>query len=204
VIIEELMIPVTDEIAEQSVETVWYNGKMYWLNWVDRLFRKDVALFPKVNRLFEKQGYWGVELAHINPAQHSKETKDAVLDMVYKAGCALGLQRAAGGHIFKADIMLTTKGPRILEVTPRLSGGWDSSATTPARGADFVGGALSMALGEELTLECWQKYFTYQDAGVHASVFALPKEDRMDCIGRKFAVGTSLSREDSLLVAFDA
>ena len=45
VIVEELLHPVETEIAEQSVETLWYNGTMYWLNWVDRLFRKDFLRF---------------------------------------------------------------------------------------------------------------------------------------------------------------
>lgn len=202
VIIEELLIPVEKEIAEQSVETVWYNGQMYWLNWVDRLFRKDVDLFPSVSRQFKKRGYWGLEIAHINPAIHDSETKEKVVGAVYGAGRALGLHRMAGGHIFKADIMLTAKGPYILEVTPRLSGGWDSSMTTPMRGGDFIGGALSLALGEELTLANWQKYFMYKNPSMYASVFALPKEDRTDCIGRKFSVGTSFSREESLLGAF--
>lgn len=203
VIIEELLIPITNEVAEQSVETVWYNGQMHWLNWVDRLFRKDIALFPSVSRFFKKQGYWGLELAHINPAVHDFATKEKVREVIYKAGRALGLHREAGGHIFKADTMLTSKGPYILEVAPRLSGGWDSSMTTPMRGGDFVGGVLSLALGEELTLANWQKYFTYKNPNMYASIFALPKEDRTDCIGRKFATGASFSREESLARAFD-
>lgn len=201
-IIEELLIPVVNEVAEQSVETVWYNGKMYWLNWVDRLFRGDLSLFPNIEHHFGKQEYWGIEIAHINPAIHDPAVKEKVFEFVYKAGKALGLHRAAGGHIFKADIMLTTKGPYILEVTPRLSGGWDSAGTTLLRGGDFIGGALSLALGEDLTLENWQKYFTYKEPSIYASVFSLPKKGRTDCIGRKFAIGSSLSREDSLKDSF--
>lgn len=201
-IIEELLIPITNEIAEQSVETVWHNGKMHWLNWVDRLFRGDLSLFPNIEHRFGKQEYWGIEIAHINPAIHSSATKEKVFELVYSAGKALGLHRAAGGHILKADIMLTSKGPYILEVTPRLSGGWDSAGTTPLRGGDFIGGVLSLALGEELTLEHWQKYFTYKEPSKYASVFSLPEKGRTDCIGRKFAIGSSYSREDSLKNAF--
>lgn len=202
VIIEELLIPIENEIAEQSVETVWYNGRMYWLNWVDRLFRKDVNFFPSVNVKFKTKSYWGMEIAHINPAVHDSETKEKVIEIVYKAGRALGLHKMAGGHLFKADIMLTANGPYVLEVTPRLSGGWDSSMTTPMRGADFVGGILSLALGEDLTLVNWQKYFNYKNSNMYAAVFSLPKKDRTDCIGRKFSVGSSFSREDALLNAF--
>lgn len=201
VIIEELLVPVTREIAEQSVETVWYNGEMYWLNWVDRLFRKDVELFPRVSKVFKKQKYWGIEIAHINPALHSLETKDAVYEMLYRAGVALGFHKTRGGHILKADIMLTKKGPYIMEVTPRLSGGWDSAKTTPLRGADFIGGALSFALGEELTVERFVRYFVYKNPSLFASVFSLPNKERTDCIGRRFSCGASFSREESLFLA---
>lgn len=203
VIIEELLVPITDEVAEQSVETVWHNGKMYWLNWVDRLFRGDLTLFPALGYRFGKQEYWGIEIAHINPAVHDSVIRDKVFDVVYNAGKALGLHREAGGHIFKADIMLTTKGPYILEVAPRLSGGWDSAGTTPLRGGDFIGGALSLALGEDLTIANWHKYFNYKEPNKYVSVFSLPEKGRTDCIGRKFAIGSSSSREDSLNDAFN-
>jgi len=48
VVVEEMLQPLEKEMAEQSVETLWYNGKMYWLNWVDRLFRKDFLLFDSL------------------------------------------------------------------------------------------------------------------------------------------------------------
>ena len=70
-IIEELLIPVENEIAEQSVETLWYDGKMYWLNWVDRMFRQDMKFFPKFNARFTKFTR-AVEIGHLNPAIHSK------------------------------------------------------------------------------------------------------------------------------------
>ena len=47
----------------------------------------------------------------------------------------------------------------IIELTPRLSGGWDSSGTTLARGADFQAGIIRLALGDALDLDLWRKYF---------------------------------------------
>lgn len=204
VIVEEMLMPLKDEIAEQSVETVWYNGKMYWLNWVDRLFRKDFLQFAslKNTKLYDNTG-WGVEIGHINPAMHSYKTKRNIQDLVYRAGKALGMDKQKGGHILKADIMLTGKGPYILELTPRLSGGWDSCGTTPAREADFVGGALSLALGEPLNIDSWHRYFEYQDPQKFASMLAAIPKDATDCIGREFAKGEGYGIEDSLQKALN-
>ena len=43
-----------------------------------------------------------------------------------------------------------------------VSGGWDSGQSTPSRGADFIGAALQMSIGEEVNLEFWMKYFNYK------------------------------------------
>lgn len=206
-IIEELLIPVEGEIAEQSVETLWYNGKMTWLNWVDRLFRKDFDLFPGLWQESEnpyKDVSWAVELAHINPAVHAPAVQGSAEDMIRRAGIALGMQNQKGGHVLKADLMLTPDGPRIIELTPRLSGGWDSSWSTPRRGADFVDGMLGFALGEELTPEYMDRYFVYRDKALCASMLAQVEMDAQDCIGRHFAVGAAYDRTESLREAYNA
>ena len=205
VIIEELLIPVSGEIAEQSVETLWYDGKMTWLNWVDRLFRKDFELFEGIwekNKNPYKNTNWAVELAHINPAVHSKDVTKATEEMIRRAGIALGMDKQKGGHLLKADIMLTAEGPRILELTPRLSGGWDSSWSTPRRGADFIGGMLGFALGEKLTPDYMNRYFVYKDEKLFASMLAKVEIDSKDCIGRRFAFGAAYDRTDSLREAY--
>ena len=206
-IIETLLLPIENEIAEQSVETLWYDGKMYWLNWVDRIFRKDFLKFKNLEKIGKKMYStigWGVEIGHINPAIHNLETKEAVREMIYKAGLAIGMGKQKGGHILKADIILTQKGPYILELTPRLSGGWDSSRTTILRGANFIEGAISLALGEDLNLELWRKYFQYYNPNLFASVLTEIEMDAKDCIGRKFAVGTDFDIEKSLEKAYEA
>ena len=197
-IVEELLIPVDNQIAEQSVETVWFNGKMYWLNWVDRLFRKDFQFFKNLPGNIFLDLSWGVELGHLNPAIHEKNIRNDVSELVYRAGLAIGMGEERGGHIIKADVMLTKNGPVILELTPRLSGGWDSSRSTPLRGGDFVGGALSLALGEELNLDMWLKYFHFRNPEIHSAILAMIQQGAKDCIGRIFAQGTGVCREDAL------
>lgn len=202
-ILEKLVVPLGGTIAEQSVETLWYEGKMYWLNWVDRLFRKDFLLLDS----FESNIYgdipWGIELGHINPALHPSDIKKEVFDIIYKAGIAIDMHSQRGGHILKADIMLTEKGPFVLELTPRLSGGWDSSGTTPARGADFIGGAISLALGEKLSLELWFNYFQYRNPELFASILALINKDAKDCIGRMFAESSDFNRTKAVIMAYN-
>lgn len=198
VVVEEILRPIENGIAEQSVETIWQDGKMYWLNWVDRLFRKDFLFFKGIQGGAYGDLNPGVEIGHINPALHPIELKTQIADMIYKAGLAIGMGHEKGAHVLKADIMLTDKGPCILELTPRLSGGWDSSGSTPLRGADFVNGAISLALGERLDIDLWHKYFAYQNPSLFTSVMAQVSPGAKDCIGREFAIGSSFDRQEAV------
>ncbi len=190
VLVEALLQPVTNECAEQSVETLWSDGRMVWLNWVDRLFRKDLQLFQKKTPLDYQGLGWGVEIGHINPAQHDENIRRQVEDEVRRGGLAIGMKDQRGIHVLKADIMLTNDGPVILELTPRLSGGWDSGYSTPARGANFILGALHAALGETNIDALLPVYFTPDPTTVSAVLADIPANAN-NCIGRKFAGGVA-------------
>lgn len=200
-LVEEALTPCQGCISELSVETVWFNGEMYWLNWVDRLFAPDLKFFPQLAGYQDEKINWGVEVGHINPAQHSLAEKEQVYALIKAAGLALGMGRETGGHVLKADIMLTDAGPMIIEMTPRLSGGWDSSATTPARGADFQGGIIRLALGEPMDLAMWHTYFEFKNASLYAAILANISPDAKDCVGRRFALGADFNREKSLKIS---
>ena len=197
-LIEDALVPRQDCISELSVETLWFNGEMYWLNWVDRLFAPDLKFFPQLAQYRDKKINWGVEVGHINPAQHPVAVRDEIHSQINAAGLALGMGAEKGGHVLKADIMLTNEGPIIIEMTPRLSGGWDSSATTPARGANFQGGIIHLALGGPLDLNAWHTFFEFKNPSLYASIVANILPDAKDCIGRQFALGTDFNREQSL------
>jgi len=197
-LIEEALVPRQDCISELSVETLWYNGQMYWLNWVDRLFAPDLMFFPQLAQYRDMKINWGVEVGHINPAQHPVAVREEIHAQIKAAGLALGMGEEKGGHVLKADIMLTGEGPIIIEMTPRLSGGWDSSATTPARGADFHAGAIHLALGKPLDLNAWHAFFEFKNPNLYASIAAKILPNAKDCIGRQFALGTDFNREQSL------
>ncbi len=130
ILVEELLTGV-----ELSVETLWHNGQMYPLNAVERPFKPDTC----------------IELGHYNPAQLSQEDYQAVWSIMQRAGNAIGMNDASGGHILKGDLIMTDDGPKVLELTTRLSGGFDSANTSPAsRGVNYIKGALRLALGQSL------------------------------------------------------
>jgi len=147
---------------------------------------------------------WAIELAHFNPADHKPGLQAEVESLVRRAGETMGMDTQRGGHILKADIMLTTRGPMILELTPRLSGGWDSSFSSPQRGADFVGGALGLAMGETLDEAAWQRYFQYKNPERVVAVLARVEPGARDCIGRDFAPGIGTDRAGALRQAYES
>ena len=197
IILEEKLEADTTQVSEASVETLWYEGKMYWINWVDRIFPRDLKFFPDItvkNILNE-----AIEVGHINPARHDYRVKSRVASDIEKAGHAIGMHLEKGGHILKADIFFSTKGPVILELTPRTSGGWDSSASSPARGADIAGGVIHLALGLPMDLDAWYRYFHYHDAERTAVVLTSIPADAVDCTGRQFAMASGYESVPKLI-----
>ncbi len=206
VLLERALEPDQRLIAEQSVETLWYNGKMYWLNWVDRIFGRDLMELPREIALSYsyRDVRDGIEIGHVNPSQRPEADLKQVHSLMDRVGRALGFDRQPGGHILKGDIFWTDSGPFILEITPRLSGGWDSAGSTLARGANFIAGALRLALGEPLTDALWHACFRYAEPACVAAVLAAVPENATDCIGRRFSLGTGRTRDAALLRAWAA
>src|SRR3990167_2906581 len=197
VIIEERLIPDKTQISEASVETIWVDGKMYWLNWVDRIFSCDLSFFPTLKMPYSLAD--GIEIGHVNPAARDFHTKKTVEKMILQAGTALNMHLQPGAHILKADIYFSTNGPVVLELTPRSSGGWDSSGSSPERGADIAGGIIHMALKKPFNLEAWYRYFHYHDAQRTAVVLSTIPENAMDCIGRQFTLTSGYEDVNQLI-----
>jgi len=115
------------EGPQQSVEILFdETGAIYYLNVVDRIF-EDV-----------------IELGHVNPSRLSSQEKVQLYILTHRAAQAVGVSFGA----FKADTIWTERGPKILEVTARLSGGLDCQLSTPkSTGRDFIKAAMSVACG---------------------------------------------------------
>ena len=106
---------------------------------------KDVIRLNVVDRIFGIDDMFALELGHVNPSHLPKHMTDEIFGLVERAAQATGVSFGA----FKADTIMTTDGPRILEVTARLSGGFDCQRTTPlATGRNFIRAAMCVALGE--------------------------------------------------------
>ncbi|SMH72317.1 ATP-grasp domain-containing protein [Candidatus Nitrosotalea okcheonensis] len=140
VIVEELC-----EGYEQSVEILFdKNKKCTYLNIVDRFFSKNK---------------WSIELGHVNPSNLSPKEKMTLFKITQEAAKAMGINFG----VFKADTMMTKRGPIVLEVTPRLSGGFDSQKTTPiSSGRNFIRAAMMLSVGLPIDKKDlrhkWKKY----------------------------------------------
>lgn len=119
---------------EQSVEILFdASGACHHLNIVDRPF--------------EQEGSYAIELGHINPTRLGKAQQETLFELAEQAASATGVRFGA----FKADTIWTSSGPRILEVTARLSGGFDCQYTTPlSSGRNFIRAAMRLAVGMPL------------------------------------------------------
>lgn len=197
IILEEKLIASSSCIAELSVETLWHNGNMYFINAVDRIFGRDIRKFAALSMYKGLKD--GIEIGHINPTNLDAVMKRRMIEEIRRCGKVLGFDKLSGGFILKADIFLTDEGPVVLELTPRSSGGWDSSGSSLARGANVNGGILHLAKGLAVNLEDWFRYFHFSDIDRKAVVLSHIRPDAEDCIGRKFAIASGYNSIENLL-----
>lgn len=128
-VIEEYM-----EGAELSVDTIVYKGEVHLLTIADRHI--------------EGEPYF-VEMGHTVPSTISEETKREVLRVMKQGIRAVGIENGPS----KADMKLTKDGPKIGEITARLSGGYHSQYTDPlSSGMKSIKAAIDIALGFGLNL----------------------------------------------------
>lgn len=85
-----------------------------------------------------------VELGHSQPTQLKSDDAESVLALVRGAVQALGLSDCA----IHAEIMVTSTGPRVIEIGARLGGDFITSHLVPlSTGVDMIGGLINIALG---------------------------------------------------------
>ena len=122
------------EGVEYSVETIIFNGVHYHYGIVDRHF----GFSP-----------FAIEIGHTNPTDISKSLQDEIYNVVDAAADSLGITFGPA----KADMIVTKKGPMILEMPARLSGGWHSQYTTPlATGLDPIRDVLRISTGDSISI----------------------------------------------------
>jgi biotin carboxylase len=117
---------------EQSVESIVWQGRHYPVSIADRIF-----------------GYhpYHIETAHVDPSTLPSEQKKRIYEVADAAADSLGIDFGPA----KADMIWTAKGPMILEMPARLSGGFHSQYTTPlSSGKSPIRAVMEIALGHDL------------------------------------------------------
>tara|TARA_X000000950_G_scaffold106258_1_gene133825 strand:- start:23512 stop:24708 length:1197 start_codon:yes stop_codon:yes gene_type:complete len=138
----KLLIEEFLEGREFSVECITFEGKTT----VVQITEKFITLPPNT-----------VEIAHLQPARISKTEKSSIEKLVIKAINALEINNSAS----HAELMLTQKGPFIIEIGARLGGDFISSHLTKAStGISMDKAAIQIALGIKPNLEKIHNHFS--------------------------------------------
>jgi biotin carboxylase len=93
------------------------------------------------DRLTAEPPAFGVALAHAWPSEHEVE---GAVDAARQAAEALGVEN---GPTY-TQVVLSSEGPKVMELAARLGGGHDAELCQAALGIDLNGLALAAALGE--------------------------------------------------------
>jgi biotin carboxylase len=117
---------------EYSAETIVWRGVHRHVSLADRHF----GFSP-----------YAIETAHVDPSHDDGERQRRIYEVVDAAAESLGIDFGPA----KADMIWTERGPMVLELPARLSGGFHSQYTTPlSTGKDPIRAVMKLALGEPL------------------------------------------------------
>lgn len=98
------------------------------------------------DRLFDKTKGFAMETGLIHPTLLKKEDQKKIYDLAKNISDSLGIKIGAA----KFDLIMTEEGPRIIEMTVRLSGGFDCQFVVPAAtGKNILKCAILTACGEK-------------------------------------------------------
>lgn len=115
---------------------------------VESLFDIDGEFHPCfiTDRLFDKSDGYALEIGLNHPSQLNKSTQEEMFQIAEDVARKLGIKVGAA----KYDFILTPNGPRIIEMTVRLSGGFDCQYIVPAAtGKNIILAAILTAIGEK-------------------------------------------------------
>ena len=130
--------PVARRILVESVASGWeYSVETFDLQ-VIGITSKHLGPLPTF-----------VEVGHDYPAQLSPATKKAIEDIAQQSLTALGLGWGPA-HI---ELRLTESGPQIIEVNPRLAGGFIPELVRLSCGIDLISETIMLVVGEQPELK---------------------------------------------------
>lgn len=97
------------------------------------------------DRGFDKSNGFAIETGLVHPSQLSKKNQKEMYVLAEYVSKSIGISHGAA----KFDMMLTNDGPRIIEMTVRLSGGFDCQYLVPfATGKNVLKAAIQTSLGK--------------------------------------------------------
>lgn len=131
------------------IEEVW-TGEEYT---VEGIFDVDGVfhLASITHRFFEKRFGYPLETGLMHPASLSYNDQVELHDLALRLASKLGISIG----VVKLDVIITPDGPRLIEMTVRLSGGFDSQYVVPlATGKNLVKAAVYTALGLRIPEGC--------------------------------------------------
>lgn len=126
------------------IESLWYGPEQT----VETLFdiSGDFHRCFITDRLFDKGDGFALEVGLRHPSALSEAVQEEMYQISESVARALGIRIGAA----KFDFMLTPEGPRIIEMTVRLSGGFDSQYLVPgATGKNVIRAAILTAIGRQ-------------------------------------------------------
>lgn len=125
------------------LEQVWVGHEVT----VETLFDCNGVFHPCfiTDRFFDKSDGFALEIGLRNPAKLPPKIEEELYDIAKNVARDLGIKIGAA----KYDMMLTEEGPRIIEMTVRLSGGFDCQYLVPAStGKQVLRAAMLTAMGK--------------------------------------------------------
>lgn len=109
------------------------------------------------------------------PSVATQEIRDDAVALAVGAGRSLGLVTG----VVKGDLVITTEGPKVIEVALRLSGGWFCTHQIPLlTGVDLVEATIRTAVGETIVRDS----VTPRESGGIAIRYYFPPEGRVSSV----------------------
>ena len=140
-----------------------------------------------------------VEVGHDYPAQLAPATKKAIEEIAQQSLVALGLGWGPA-HI---ELRLTESGPQIIEVNPRLAGGYIPELVRLSCGIDLISETIMLVVGERPELKrsgddyTSIRFILSTEDGVLAGIEGLDQAQRIDGVAEVkiySALGTQVQR----------
>lgn len=138
---------------------------------VETLFDVDGQFHPCfiTDRIFEKKDGFALETGLQHPSSLPQSVQNEMYTIAKEVAEAIGIRIGAA----KYDFILTQEGPRIIEMTVRLSGGFDCQYLVPAAtGKNIIKAAILTAIGQSFSKELLQEQ--YRRVAISRSLWPKP------------------------------